>query len=219
MSHVSCCRSSTQLLVSLLIGSAALASVPALAQSSHDELPDPSQRSSTACGSSRAVGIPKCYASASRLEDFMFGTPLTEDARFAKTDVQRHLLENLWRTASADAAAQQAQKIDLPTLVRLTERIVAFQKADSGDIRVQWPGDEDLVVLERRDFEHYSSIAYSVSSDSRRPAGPSPRIAAGAAAVRAGSRASPILARRRQPRRPRQGGFPCPPIAAAGDHA
>jgi len=33
---------------------------------------------------------PKCYAAASRLENFMFGTPLTHDARFNKNNLQKH---------------------------------------------------------------------------------------------------------------------------------
>ncbi|MGA7615072.1 MAG: CRTAC1 family protein [Thermoanaerobaculia bacterium] len=104
---------------------------------------------------------PKCYASASRLEDFMYGTPLSEDARFTKTEIQKSLIRGIWRDASAGAASRGEKEIDLATLVRLTRKIVPFQKGESGDIRVQWPGQKDFIVLERRDFEHYSSIAYS----------------------------------------------------------
>ena len=34
---------------------------------------------------------PKCYATASRLEDFMYGTPLTDPARFQKNKLQKRL--------------------------------------------------------------------------------------------------------------------------------
>ena len=35
---------------------------------------------------------PKCYATANRLEDFMYGTPLEEDARNLKIDIQKELI-------------------------------------------------------------------------------------------------------------------------------
>ena len=40
---------------------------------------------------------PKCYATASRLEDFMYGTPLTDEARFQKNRLQKRLAEIVWR--------------------------------------------------------------------------------------------------------------------------
>ena len=35
---------------------------------------------------------PKCYATANRLEDFMYGTPLEEEARNLKIDIQKELI-------------------------------------------------------------------------------------------------------------------------------
>ena len=40
---------------------------------------------------------PKCYATASRLEDFMFGTPLSDQARFAKNLLQKQYINTLWQ--------------------------------------------------------------------------------------------------------------------------
>ena len=35
---------------------------------------------------------PKCYATANRLEDFMYGTPLEVEARNLKIDIQKELI-------------------------------------------------------------------------------------------------------------------------------
>ena len=43
---------------------------------------------------------PKCYATASRLEDFMYGTPLSAEARFAKNLLQKQWVDWMWRAAS-----------------------------------------------------------------------------------------------------------------------
>ena len=51
---------------------------------------------------------PKCYATASRLEDFVCGTHLSEEARFAKIALQKELILNLWK--SADAAGRKAER-------------------------------------------------------------------------------------------------------------
>ena len=40
---------------------------------------------------------PKCYATASRLEDFMYGTPLSDEARHQKNKLQKRLAEFVWR--------------------------------------------------------------------------------------------------------------------------
>jgi hypothetical protein len=42
---------------------------------------------------------PKCYATASRLEDFMYGTPLSDEARFQKNKLQKRLADLVWRKA------------------------------------------------------------------------------------------------------------------------
>lgn len=46
----------------------------------------------------------KCYATASRLENFIYGTPLSDDARFLKIDLQKAVIASVWRQASTVAA-------------------------------------------------------------------------------------------------------------------
>ncbi len=49
---------------------------------------------------------PKCFATANRLEDFMYGTPLSFEARVEKIALQKDLVDEAWREASRDAASQ-----------------------------------------------------------------------------------------------------------------
>ena len=53
---------------------------------------------------------PKCYATASRLEDFMYGTPLSDEARFQKNRLQKRLAEIVWRIPGDDTAITAAVK-------------------------------------------------------------------------------------------------------------
>src|SRR5881398_2516179 len=54
-------------------------------------------------GDLESVRDPKCYATASRLEDFIYGTPLESQARFKKIALQKTLIRALWERASAAA--------------------------------------------------------------------------------------------------------------------
>lgn len=103
---------------------------------------------------------PKCYATAARLENFIFGTPLTEPARFAKADLQKQMVTALWSKASDAARARGAEQVEPEDLVPLTSEIVKFETQDDGDIVVKW-APENRFLLAKRDVEHYSSIAYS----------------------------------------------------------
>src|SRR5690349_5206844 len=54
-------------------------------------------------GELESVRDPKCYATASRLEDFIYGTPLEPEARFEKIALQKAFIRPLWEKASAAA--------------------------------------------------------------------------------------------------------------------
>lgn len=43
---------------------------------------------------------PKCHATATRLENFMYGTKLTAETRFLKVKLQKKLLLHLWENVS-----------------------------------------------------------------------------------------------------------------------
>ena len=48
------------------------------------------------------VRDPKCYAAAARLEDFMYGTPLSDAARFQKNKLQKRLADVVWRKGRSE---------------------------------------------------------------------------------------------------------------------
>ena len=56
---------------------------------------------------------PKCYATAARLEDFMYGTPLSEEARFQKNKLQKYLAEVVWRKAGNGSESISSEAIDI----------------------------------------------------------------------------------------------------------
>ena len=45
----------------------------------------------------------KCHSTASRFEDFLFGTPLSAQARLAHEDTKRRIARQLWTAASQRA--------------------------------------------------------------------------------------------------------------------
>src|SRR5207253_7589718 len=66
------------------------------------------------------VRDPKCHATASRLEDLIYGTPLTAGARFRKNDLQKELVLAIWAAASDRARRRGLDEIprDVPHRVR-----------------------------------------------------------------------------------------------------
>lgn len=108
-----------------------------------------------------SVRDPKCYATASRLEDFMYGTPLTEGARQRKITLQKALLRKLWRAAGEVASARGASEVDAADLVAARKgwfEIVALE--DGG--RSFRPQGGPALEITHRDFRQYSSIAYGL---------------------------------------------------------
>src|SRR5438128_2288983 len=58
-------------------------------------------------GELESVRDPKCYATASRLEDFIYGTPLESEARFEKIGLQKELIRAAWAKASAASGGKE----------------------------------------------------------------------------------------------------------------
>lgn len=103
---------------------------------------------------------PKCHATASRLEDLIYGTPLTAEARFAKNDLEKKFVAAVWRKASEAAAAKKLSEIS-PDLVRASvEPFITHRQEANGDWRVKLKGEE--AVIKATDYRQYSSIAYAL---------------------------------------------------------
>lgn len=104
---------------------------------------------------------PKCYATASRLEDFMFGTPLSSPARFAKNDLSRAFIQHLWKQASASALALKYKQVNSAQLDAATAKIFSY----TPDTNQHWTlhfNDRIEVTIHKNDLRQYASIAYSL---------------------------------------------------------
>ena len=102
----------------------------------------------------------KCHSSANRFEDFLFGTPLSQEAREASFALQKRLASRLWRRASLSAAASGAGEVSLEVLRPELER-VAIVRREGEDRVIQFPDREAIHVPERRALQ-YATIAYSL---------------------------------------------------------
>jgi hypothetical protein len=105
-------------------------------------------------GELESVRDPKCYATASRLEDFIYGTPLEAEARFEKIALQKAFIRSLWQQASAGANGQAEITVDV--LRPVLQAAVPYTLNADGSFRV---GDTTITARDRR---QYGSIAYAL---------------------------------------------------------
>lgn len=102
---------------------------------------------------------PKCHATASRLENFMFGTPLTDAVRFRKNEYLKEFIRRAWVLASKLARAQQVAEIDATVMANsfASDPEVAEEK---GDFLVRI--SPVPIRIGSRDKRQYSSVAYAL---------------------------------------------------------
>ena len=109
-----------------------------------------------------AKNDPKCHATASRLEDFMYGTPLTKQARFEKNKFQKQIVLFVWQWAQQNKAESSKE---------ITEKLItqAFQQwfeaiqQENGDWNLLFNNKaENKVIIKATDLRQYRSIAYSL---------------------------------------------------------
>lgn len=99
---------------------------------------------------------PKCYATASRLEDFMYGTPLSDPARFQKNNLQKRLATYVWKRATVEN-----DQIDETSIEHSFDQIIGFQQNSAGDFSLTFPNKVTLDISST-DLRHYGSVAYSL---------------------------------------------------------
>lgn len=107
------------------------------------------------------VNDPKCAATASRLENFMYGTPLSDSARFAKNNLQAQWVHHVWDIASGLAKKDKTQKISETHIKSASSSIFNFSKSVLGDWDVNFKRN-DPVIINKIDERQYGSIAYSL---------------------------------------------------------
>ncbi len=99
---------------------------------------------------------PKCYATASRLEDFMYGTPLTDRARYQKNKLQKRLAEVIWRESG-----KHTENIDSKHIIDAFTGIISFRKNADGTHVLSFPNKTEISIRPT-DIRQYGNVAYSL---------------------------------------------------------
>lgn len=99
---------------------------------------------------------PKCAATANRLEDFMYGTPMLEEARIAKAELQKDLIIRLWEKAS-DLSSETV----LVSAKDVNNATVSVKSLKEEADRFTAVFNDKEVFVSKRDLKHYSSVAYA----------------------------------------------------------
>lgn len=115
---------------------------------------------------------PKCHATANRLEDFMFGTPLSSEARFRKNILMKDWVRHVWQHASLLAKKQGESKLALNRLQQSFKELGCPEVAEPqskkpiegevgvSDWLVSYSGQK--LNISRRDKRQYASVAYAL---------------------------------------------------------
>jgi enediyne biosynthesis protein E4 len=111
-------------------------------------------------GTLESVRDPKCYATASRLEDFIYGTPLDSSARFEKISLQKRFILDQWLKVSAKVPPG-GKELPADVLRPVLLAAVPWSQAPNGDW-VVWPDDPRRTVVTARDKRQYGSVAYAL---------------------------------------------------------
>ena len=104
---------------------------------------------------------PKCHATASRLENFIFGTPLSDEARFQKNELVTGLVQDCWQLAHRLATQKGDEEISEETLNKALE---FYPPVELNEEKSEWiirSGAKQLSIT-KRDQKHYSSVAYAL---------------------------------------------------------
>ena len=105
-------------------------------------------------GELESVRDPKCYATASRLEDFIYGTPLEPETRFEKIALQKRFIRMAWEKASA---ASTMDNIDAEALRPVLQSLVPYAQTADGSWIVA-----GSTFVSARDKRQYGSVAYAL---------------------------------------------------------
>jgi hypothetical protein len=138
-----------------------MCALPLLAQSTPEAKPVGIDATVGAIQSLENVRDPKCDATATRLENFMYGTPLSADARERKVDLQKKLIMGVWSEASDAARAANGDAVTTPLLQPVIARALPFTIDDKKDVHVRLADGSDLLLTER-DARQYATVAYAL---------------------------------------------------------
>ena len=102
---------------------------------------------------------PKCHATASRLEDFLYGTPLNFEARSQRMTFQKDLVKKLWLDYTKARNNKNEKLDDLALFKKIESNFLNYQQTEEG-ININFATNQKLFITQR-DYRQYSSIAYA----------------------------------------------------------
>lgn len=101
----------------------------------------------------------KCHATASRLEDFIYGTPLSFSARNNRIEFQKNYVKNIWLAYTKAINSDNSTKNPLDLFKQIEQKYFYYQSDDSG-IHLSYTNGHQLFISQR-DYRQYSSVAYA----------------------------------------------------------
>ncbi len=105
---------------------------------------------------------PKCYATANRLEDFMYGTPLDEEARNHKINIQKELIYYLKEKGTEIAKTKNNTIITKEILTPILSEISEYSLDKNGNY--QYILKTGTITILKKDYNQYGSVSYSYRS-------------------------------------------------------
>jgi len=144
-----------------LLAAALLAAFPILAQNFTDPTKVGVDVTVNAIEKLENQRDPKCDATATRLETFMYGTPLSIGAREKKVELQKRLILAVWTQASDEARAKGLDQIPADIVTPVIQRNFSYAFDDAKNAHVKL-GDGSELTLEERDVRQYGTVAYAL---------------------------------------------------------
>ena len=104
---------------------------------------------------------PKCHSTASRFEDFLYGTPLSDEAREQQIKLQKQLIRQLWARASRLAAEAGEREVTRLRIEPFIDAAIPTTTTDDDFLEVHPLRGEPLKISPVR-ARQFASIAYSL---------------------------------------------------------
>jgi len=127
----------------------------------HDHADPPRQSVLSAIEALESEKDAKCHSSAARFEDFICGTPLSDEARWANVDLQKRWVQRVWEEASNAASRAGEAAVSPKILGEQIEQWFDSSEAPGGQIEARFANHPPLAISKSR-AEQYGSIAYSL---------------------------------------------------------
>ena len=99
----------------------------------------------------------KCHSSANRFEDFIYGTPLADEGRWANVDLQKRWVQRIWSEASRAASRAGEAAVSPQRLREEIEQWFDWSEVPGGQIEVRF-GDPPPLTISKLRAEQYGSI-------------------------------------------------------------